>query len=135
MKTQEIEDRLEYTPEKIDEYINSITQINSTFVKYYEKTFNMILTLTISEFVHNFEGMVNRLELMKESKDKINVKYIFYYNIVDRYGSDQPRNVYVLEKLTWKLDSIMEDFNDLISVMEDLINSAKILKRNENINK
>jgi len=125
-----LEQIIGYTPERIDELIQESSLFYNKAKKYYEKSYNMVLLLTIQDCINEYEMFMSRLKDFNKVKNVIEDRYGKYYDIVDSYNvSDNTENVISLEKNVDDLDKLLMEMSEVINAMESLLESAKYMSK------
>ena len=125
-----LEQIIGYTPERIDELIQESSLFYNKAKKYYEKSYNMVLLLTIQDCINEYEMFMLRLKDFNKVKNVIEDRYGKYYDIVDSYNvSDNTENVRSLEKNVDDLDKLLMEMSEVINAMESLLESAKYMSK------
>lgn len=125
-----LEQIIGYTPERIDELIQESSLFYNKAKKYYEKSYNMVLLLTIQDCINEYEMFMSRLKDFNKVKNVIEDRYGKYYDIVDSYNvSDNTENVRSLEKNVDDLDKLLMEMSEVINAMESLLESAKYMSK------
>jgi hypothetical protein len=123
------EDGWQYSPEKIDEFIeinkNNLDKAN----KVLRGAFNAISAVTIGEIMdapERFEQFHQELEAQQKHYESIFNKY---YDIVEMYDwMDRPDNVTQLDKVNQEIDTIQNDLYRLADSLEEIIDYTKKMK-------
>jgi DNA repair ATPase RecN len=123
------EDGWQYSPEKIDEFIeinkNNLDKAN----KVLRAAFNAISAVTIGEIMEapdRFEQFHQELEAQQKHYESIFNKY---YDIVEMYDwMDRPDNVTQLDKVNQEIDTIQNDLYRLADSLEEIIDYTKKMK-------
>lgn len=123
------EDGWQYSPEKIDEFV----EINKSNLdkgnKVLRGAFNAVTMLTIGEIMDNperFEKFHAEIESQQKHYETI---YNKYYDIVEMYDwMDRPDNVTALDKINEQIDSVQNDLYRLADSLEEIIGYAKKIK-------
>ena len=125
-----LEQTIGYTPERINELIQESSLFYNKAKKYYEKSYNMVLLLTIQDCINEYEMFMSRLKDFNKVKNVIEDRYGKYYDIVDSYNvSDNTENVISLEKNVDDLDKLLMEMSEVINAMESLLESAKYMSK------
>lgn len=126
--TDLVEQNLGYTPERIDDLIQESSAFYGKAKNYFNKSYNLVLTLTIQECIENYESLKKRFEEMQEAKKVIDARFNKYYDIVDSYEvGEYPENVMDLEKNSDALDGLSMNMGHVVDAMQDMLDSAKYL--------
>lgn len=126
--TDLVEQNLGYTPERIDELIQEGSAFYGKAKNYFNKSYNLVLTLTIQECIENNESLTKRFQQMTEAKKVMESMYDKYYKIVDSYEiGEYPENVMDLEKISDAIDNLAMNMHHVVDSMRDLLESAKYL--------
>ena len=124
------EEGWQYSPDKIDEFVEISKNNLEKGKKVLGGAFNAITTLTIGEImddVERFEQFHLEIENQQKHYEKIFNKY---YDIVEMYDwMDRPDNVTELDKVNQEIDSIQNDLYGLANSLEEIIDNIKKLKR------
>lgn len=123
------EDGWQYSPEKIDEFIeinkNNLDKAN----KVLRAAFNAISAVTIGEIMEapdRFEQFHQELEAQQKHYESIFNKY---YDIVEMYDwMNRPDNVTQLDKVNQEIDTIQNDLYRLADSLEEIIDYTKKMK-------
>lgn len=123
------EEGWQYSPEKIDEFIeinrNNLDKAN----KVLRGSFNAISALTIGEIMdtpERFEQFHQELEAQQKHYESVFNKY---YDIVEMYDwMDRPDNVTELDKINQQLDTVQNDLYRLADSLEEIIDYTKKMK-------
>ena len=133
---EEEEGKLNYTPEKIDEFITEASAHLEKGKQMFESTHNALMSLAIGEIVDDIERYRKNLENMENQQKFYEAKFEKYYDIVEMYDfMDLPDNVKQLERINNGLDSLQMDIYKLNNAFEEILDSAEKLKElNEELN-
>lgn len=133
---EEEEGKLNYTPEKIDEFIKEASAHLEKGKQMFESTHNTLMSLAIGEIVDDIERYRKNLENMENQQKFYEAKFEKYYDIVEMYDfMDLPDNVKQLERINNGLDSLQMDIYKLNNAFEEILDSAEKLKElNEELN-
>lgn len=124
-----VEQSLGYSPERIDDLIQEGSAFYGKAKNYFNKSYNLVLTLTIQECIEDNENLTRRFQEMKEAKKVMESRFGKYFDIVDSYEiGEYPENVKNLEKIATALDDLSMNMGNVVDAMEDLLDSAKYLK-------
>lgn len=121
---------MEYTPEKIDQYVREASNAYNKGKQIFEALLNQILLLSINEVLENPEAAkalqqkVTDLEnILRKTADK-------YYDIVQGYEvGEYPTNVIQLDNLYYDLDGLSLDASYLEYGITPLIDAADDLSK------
>ena len=121
---------MEYTPEKMDQYVREASNAYNKGKQVFETLLNQILLLSINEVLENPEAAkalqqkVTDLEnILRKTADK-------YYDIVQGYeAGEYPTNVIQLDNLYYDLDGLSLDASYLEYGITPLIDAADDLSK------
>lgn len=123
------EENWQYSPEKIDEFVEINKNNLNKAKKILTGAFNGISVLTIGEIMDNpehFEQFHQELEKQQKHYEGVFNKY---YDIVEMYDwMDRPDNVTELDKVNQQLDTVQNDLYRLADSLEEIIDYTKKLK-------
>ena len=123
------EDGWEYSPEKIDEFVEINKKNLDKANKVLRAAFNAISAVTIGEIMEapdRFEQFHQELEAQQKHYESIFNKY---YDIVEMYDwMDRPDNVTQLDKVNQEIDTIQNDLYRVADSLEEIIDYAKKMK-------
>lgn len=127
---QQLEDyknqaRIQYTPEKIDEFVSDANKCAMYLKKMYEQYYNQMLAFTIGDIMDNPEPIkqiLDRLEKEKIYVDKLSTKY---YNAIEMYQvGEYPDNVMQLDKLYDVIDHLQSDIDNVKDIYQSVYDSV-----------
>lgn len=123
------EEGWQYSPEKIDEFIEVNKKNLDKANKVLRGAFNAISAVTIGEIMdapERFEQFHQELEAQQKHYESIFNKY---YDIVEMYDwMDRPDNVTQLDKVNQEIDTIQNDLYRLADSLEEIIDYTKKMK-------
>jgi predicted secreted acid phosphatase len=126
-------EQIEYTPEKIDEFVADASKTLDTGKKVFDLFLNRIGDLSVMSVIESPEEANQLLKKVQETKKVIENKFEKYFDITDAYGydefEDRPDNIEKLERLATELDSLVFDYDPLIDVLTEMIDAARRLKQ------
>jgi DNA-directed RNA polymerase beta' subunit len=133
MKTlQSLLEQIEYTPEKIDEFVADASKTLDTGTKVFNVFLSRIGDLSIMNVIESPEEANQLLQKIQETKKVIKSKFEKYFDITDSYRydefEDRPDNIEKLERLATELDSLTDNYDPLIDVLTEMIDAARRLK-------
>lgn len=125
-------EQIEYTPEKIDEFVADASKTLDTGKKVFDIFLSRIGDLSIMNIIESPEEANQSLQKIQETKKVIKNKFEKYFDITDAYGydelEDRPDNIEKLERLASELDSLVFDYDPLIDVLTEMIDASRRLK-------
>ena len=123
------EEGWQYSPEKIDEFVEVAKKDLSNAIKAYNSAFNAFTTVTIGDIMdepERFEKFQQEVEGQQKHYEKVFNKY---YDIVEMYDwMDRPDNVTLLDRTNEKIDSIQNDLYRLSDSIEEIVDYVKKIK-------
>jgi len=123
------EDGWQYSPEKIDEFVEIAKKELDKGTKTFRSAFNAITTVAIGDIMdepERFEKFHQEVEAQQKHYESI---YNKYYDIVEMYDwMDRPDNVTALDKINEQIDSVQNDLYRLADSLEEIIGYAKKIK-------
>jgi 3-keto-L-gulonate-6-phosphate decarboxylase len=126
-------EQIEYTPEKINEFVADASKTLDTGKKVFDLFLNRIGDLSVMSVIESPEEANQLLKKVQETKKVIENKFEKYFDITDAYGydefEDRPDNIEKLERLATELDSLVFDYDPLIDVLTEMIDAARRLKQ------
>jgi hypothetical protein len=133
MKTlQSLLEQIEYTPEKIDEFVADASKTLDTGTKVFNVFLSRIGDLSVMNVIESPEEANQLLQKVQETKKVIKSKFEKYFDITDSYGydefEDRPDNIEKLERLASELDNLTDNYDPLIDVLTEMIDAARKLK-------
>ena len=133
MKTlQSLLEQIEYTPEKIDEFVADASKTLDTGTKVFNVFLSRIGDLSVMNVIESPEEANQLLQKVQETKKVIKSKFEKYFDITDSYGydefEDRPDNIEKLERLASELDNLTDNYDPLIDVLTEMIDAARRLK-------
>jgi hypothetical protein len=133
MKTlQSLLEQIEYTPEKIDEFVADASKTLDTGTKVFNVFLSRIGDLSVMNVIESPEEANQLLQKVQETKKVIKNKFEKYFDITDSYGydefEDRPDNIEKLERLASELDNLTDNYDPLIDVLTEMIDAARKLK-------
>ena len=127
---QQIEDykhnaKIQYTPEKIDEFVSDAHKCATYLKKMYEQYYQQVLTLSVGDIMENPEPVKQILEKLKKEKvyvDKLSTKY---YNAIEMYQvGEYPDNVTQLDRLYDVIDHLQSDIDNVRDIYQSVYDSV-----------
>lgn len=126
-------EQIEYTPEKIDEFVADASKTLDTGKKVFDLFLNKIGDLSIMNIIESPEEANQSLQKMQEIKKVIQNKFEKYFDIAEAHGydelEDRPDNIEKLERLASELESLIFDYDPLVDVLPEMIDAARRLKQ------
>lgn len=123
------EEGWQYSPEKIDEFVEINKKNLDKANKVLRAAFNAISAVTIGEIMDapdRFEQFHQELEAQQKHYESIFNKY---YDIVEMYDwMDRPDNVTELDKVNQEIDTIQNDLYRVADSLEEIIDYTKKMK-------
>ncbi len=121
--------KMQYTPEKIDEFVVDAQKCAEYLKKIYEKYYADMLALSIGDVMENSEPLRLSLEKLAKEKtyvDKLSTKW---YNAIEMYTvGEYPDNVTKLDKLYDIIDHLQTDIDNLASIFQSVYDSVTHFK-------
>jgi len=121
---------INYTPEKIDEFVRTAEKVVQNGKNIFFKYKDMILSINLSDVVENLEKY--RVLYLKISDDRSSLEkaYNKFYDIAEMYDiTDRPYNVKKLEDLATDIDSVSLDVYYLMNALENIIEAGEDLNK------
>lgn len=127
-----VEQKISYTPEKIDELTQQAMKVLERAQQARNKNYNNIITLTIGEVMQDKVTYEKLMSAMSEEHEMYKKHHGKYYDIVDMYDFlDMPNNVKQLERINDKIEKYAEDIYYIGNALEDIINAVNSIGRAE----
>jgi hypothetical protein len=127
-----VEQKLSYTPEKIDEFNQQAMKVLENAQNTRNKYYNTIVNLTISEVMQDKGSYEKMHKTIEEEHERYNKHYGRYFDIVEMYDFlDMPNNVKQLEKINDKIYKYSEDLNSIADALRDIIYAVEYIERTE----
>jgi hypothetical protein len=128
-----VEQKISYTPEKIDEFVEHAMKVLENVQQIRNKYYNNVVTLTISEVMQEKNVHQKMVKEISEQHTRFNEQHTKFFNIVEMYDFlDMPNNVKQLEKINDKIEKYSEDMYYIGNALEDIINAVEYIERTEN---
>lgn len=116
---------LEYTPEKIDEFVIEATQLLEKGKNMVRDFFNVVASTTIGEIIDDRKKYEEIVKKMYELQKDFENRYNRYYDIVNMYDfMDLPDNVSKLDKLVGEMDSVQSDLYMIQNRFDDIVEAT-----------
>jgi hypothetical protein len=122
--------KIEYSPKKIDEFVETATKVLQNGKDLLYKYKNTILSIVLSDVVNNIEKYKTLHSEMSNDHDKLEKIHNKFFDVVDRYEFfDRPDNVRELDDLVTDIDRVTLDMYYLTYALDN------IMEAGENLNK
>lgn len=129
-KMMGLKEGIEYSPEKIDQFIIDAEKTVNMSKAVIQKYGGMIMNLTMNDVLDDINGAKAGLEKLKSSKKHIEDQFNKFYDIVEMYDyMDLPDNVERLRDLNDLLDKAVMPLGELEDVFDALIDAAERVER------
>jgi hypothetical protein len=120
---------IQYTPEKIDEFVISAEKEKSAAVNVFRAIRSKIYDISIQNVIESPDELNSLLDKIKQTRSFLDTKAQKYYNIVKMYDvADYPNNVSKLDNLTTDLDNINDDLSLLEDTLDNIVEAVEKLK-------
>jgi DNA repair ATPase RecN len=123
------EDGWQYSPEKIDEFVQTAKKDLENATKTFRAAFNAITTVSIGDIMdepERFEKFHQEVEAQQKYYEKL---YNKYYDIVEMYDwMERPDNVTELDRVNEKIDAVQNDLYRLSDSIEEIVDYTKKIK-------
>jgi DNA repair ATPase RecN len=123
------EDGWQYSPEKIDEFVQTAKKDLENATKTFRAAFNAIITVSIGDIMdepERFEKFHQEVEAQQKYYEKL---YNKYYDIVEMYDwMERPDNVTELDRVNEKIDAVQNDLYRLSDSIEEIVDYTKKIK-------
>ncbi len=123
------EEGWQYSPEKIDEFVEIAKKELDKGTKTFRSAFNAITTVAIGDIMdepERFEKFHEEVEAQQKHYESI---YNKYYDIVEMYDwMDRPDNVTELSRVNEEIDTIQDGLYRLSDSIEEIVDYAKKIK-------
>lgn len=124
---------LEYTPEKIDEFVNEANRILKLSDDLIISTINTIENITIGYIMEETENFENYIKKIEKSREGLEKKFNFFFDVIEMYDfMNLPDNVIKLEMINGKLDNNQNEMYRLVSALEGILDSVKTIMVTKN---
>jgi len=118
--------KIEYTPDKIDEFVQEGIKYIAGLKKLYEQYYNDLMTVSIGEVFQNPNSIKNILDKLEKSKDMIDKVSTKYYNAVEMYNiGEYPDNVDKLDRIYSEIDVIQYDIDQIEDIYRAIYDSVQ----------
>jgi hypothetical protein len=118
--------KINYTPEKIDEFIVAAEQAVQKGEALFKKYYNDILQISIADLVQSPESYKILSDNIEKSRKSIESLWNKFFDIVDMYEvGEYPDNVSKLDNLATKLDNIQIDISQLGNALGYIIDAGE----------
>jgi hypothetical protein len=129
-KMMGLKEGIEYSPEKIDQFIAEADKTVNMSKAVIQKYGGMIMNLTMNDVLDDINGAKVSLDKLKSSKKHIEGQFNKFYDIVEMYDyMDLPDNVQKLSDLNDLLDKAVMPLGELEDVFDALIDAAERVER------
>lgn len=131
---QQIEDyknstKIQYTPEKIDEFISDAHKCVTYLKKIYHQYYQQLLALTIGDVMDDpdpVKQIMDKMSMESKYADKLATKY---YNAIVMYEfGDYPDNVTQLDELYNVIEHLQSDLDNVRDIFESVYESVTHFK-------
>ncbi len=127
-----VENKISYTPEKIDEFNQQAMKVLENAQQTRNKYYNSVVTLTIGEVMQERGAYEKMIKEIADQHTRFNDQHTKYFNVVEMYDfMDMPNNVKQLEKINDKIEKYSEDLYYIGNALEDIINAVNYIERTE----
>jgi len=124
------EQSIGYTPDKMEQLLSEAMDYSKKFNTLYESTYFFVVNLTIKECIDTMDECRIKLKRLEEFKVAINAKYEKYYQILDTFEvGEYPPNVTVFSRTIDDIDSMMQDYDNLLDALKDIISNSDYISR------
>jgi hypothetical protein len=125
----------EYTPEKLDEFINKYTILQTDIENDLKKAAFDICSLSVFDVYKDLDYYKKSLETLKKRKELAGKTQDEIWKIIDVYPSLSNNKVDKLEEIHSKIDWMTMEFDDLIELLEELLDFFKNISNKEILSK
>lgn len=123
------EEGWQYSPEKIDDFVQMAKKDLDVATKTFRVAFNTITNVSIGDIMdepERFEKFQQEVEAQQKHYENI---YNKYYDIVEMYDwMDRPDNVTELDRVNEKIDAVQNDLYRLSDSIEEIVDYTKKIK-------
>jgi GTP1/Obg family GTP-binding protein len=117
--------KIQYAPEKIDEFVQEGMRYITNLKQLYEKFYNDIMTVSVGDVFQDPTELKSKLDILNKSKERTEAVSNKYYGAIEMYEvGEYPDNVRKLDEIYSDIDSMQFDIDEISDIYQAVYDSV-----------